>query len=267
MTLDFNCIYILKKCFLDFVALSPFFSFLFLLKNMNITVLTKVPHRWRYIGFISFSCVLIYTTFHYIQVPTENVDYATETTGIPSDRTFFFMEGNEQILNRIHGIDNFESKLPKIQFDFGLESEDDKNIRETRREAVKTSFLHGWNGYKTYALGADELKPLTNMSSNPFGGLGATMVDSLSTILVMELNTEFEELLPLIENIQVKVNEQMSVFETIIRYMGGLLSAYELSDHPEKRVLLDKAEEIGLALLPAFDTAYGLPHYHINPLT
>lgn len=233
---------------------------------MNTAIFSKIPHRWRYIGFVTFACVLVYTTFHYMHVPAENIDYVLERTGIPADR-IFFNEGNEQILNRIHGIDNFESKLPKIQFDFGVESEDIRSIRESRREAVKASFLHGWNGYKKFALGADELKPLSNTSSNPFGGLGATMVDSLSTILVMELDDELEELLPLIGNIKVKVNEQLSVFETIIRYMGGLLSAYELSDHPRKRVLLDKAEEIGLALIPAFDTAYGLPYYRFNPLT
>lgn len=233
---------------------------------MNTTVLTKIPHRWRYIGCVTFACVLVYTTFRHIQVSNEKMDYVLERTGVPADRTFFFDEGNEQMTNRIHGLDNFESKLPRIQFNFEEESEKDKSVRESRREAIKSSFLHGWNGYKKYALGADELKPLTNTSSNPFGGLGATMIDSLSTILVMELNDELDELLPLIENIQVEVNEQMSVFETIIRYMGGLLSAYELSDHPGKRVLLDKAEEIGLVLLPAFDTTYGLPHYHYNPL-
>ncbi|KAG2207217.1 hypothetical protein INT47_012270 [Mucor saturninus] len=234
---------------------------------MNTSVLTKVPHRWRYIGFVTFACVLVYTTFHYMQVPAGKMDYVLERTGVPADRILFFDESNEQISNRIHGIDNFESNLPRIQFDFSEESENSKHVRETRRDAIKSSFLHGWNGYKKYALGADELKPLTNTSSNPFGGLGATMIDSLSTILVMGLDDELEELLPLIENIKVKVDEQMSVFETIIRYMGGLLSAYELSDHPGKRVLLDKAEEIGLALLPAFDTTYGLPHYHFNPFT
>jgi mannosyl-oligosaccharide alpha-1,2-mannosidase len=61
------------------------------------------------------------------------------------------------------------------------------------------------------------------------------MVDSLSTMLVMELNTEFEEVLPLIEKIQIKVDEELSVFETIIRYVGGLLSAYELTDSPKSR--------------------------------
>jgi len=34
-----------------------------------------------------------------------------------------------------------------------------------------------------------------------------------------------------------------SVFETTIRYLGGLLSAYELSDH-KYPVLLAKAKEI-----------------------
>ncbi|KAG2232457.1 hypothetical protein INT48_005174, partial [Thamnidium elegans] len=168
--------------------------------------------------------------------------------------------------NRLYGLHNYVSRLPKIQQDIiAKETTEERDVREERRESIKQSFLYGWNGYKTYALGADELKPLSNKSNNPFGGLGATLVDSIGTMLIMEL--DIDELLPLIQKIKVKPDEQMSVFETIIRYLGGLLSAFELSDHPRKHILLDKAEEIGLALLPAFETAFGLPYYHFNPLT
>ena len=50
-------------------------------------------------------------------------------------------------------------------------------------------------------------------------------------------------------------------FETIIRYLGGLLSAYALSHDP---ILLSRADDLGAALLPAFDTASGLPAYGVN---
>ncbi|RCH80481.1 hypothetical protein CU098_006386, partial [Rhizopus stolonifer] len=156
--------------------------------------------------------------------------------------------------------------LPKVQFDFDPETYEEMEIRISRQEAVKKSFMHGWSGYKKYALGADELKPLTNKPNNPFGGLGATMIDSLSTMLIMGLEEEVHEMLPLIDKIQVMVNEPLSVFETIIRYMGGLISAYELYNHPARHILLNKAEEIGFALLPAFDTPYGIPHYRFNPV-
>lgn len=241
---------------------------------MVTSVLTKLPHRWRNIGFLFALCIIIYTTFQYIERSSEDdEDYfmlkRKDTLRDKSTQnTPFFSKkkSKDKISKHIHGIDNFISRLPKLQVDFEQETKEEKQIREARREAVKKSFLYGWNGYKTYALGADELKPLSNKAHNPFGGLGATMVDSLSTMLVMELNSEFDQVLPLIQEIIVNVDEQLSVFETIIRYMGGLLSAYELTDHTKRQILLDKAEEIGMALLPAFGTPYGLPYYKFNPV-
>lgn len=53
-------------------------------------------------------------------------------------------------------------------------------------------------------------------------------------------------------------------FETVIRYLGGLLSAYTLSG---QRVLLDKADELGQKLLPVFNTPTGMPAFAINPDT
>jgi mannosyl-oligosaccharide alpha-1,2-mannosidase len=142
------------------------------------------------------------------------------------------------------------------------ETSEHTELLEQRRQSVKAAFLHGWQGYKKYAFGFDELKPLTNRSHNPFGGLGATIIDSLSTMLVMDLQDEVQQLLPWIESLNVTVNVPINVFETTIRCMGGLLSAYELSQH---EVFLKKAEEIGQALLPAFDTPFGIPYYHFNP--
>ena len=42
-----------------------------------------------------------------------------------------------------------------------------------------------------------------------------------------------------------------SVFETTIRYVGGLLSAYELSGK-ERRILVEKAEEVAQQLTYAW---------------
>ena len=53
-------------------------------------------------------------------------------------------------------------------------------------------------------------------------------------------------------------------FETVIRYLGGLLSAYALS---EDAVLLDKAENLGKLLSPAFGTESGLPYFGVNTVT
>ncbi|PHZ12000.1 seven-hairpin glycosidase [Rhizopus microsporus ATCC 52813] len=168
---------------------------------------------------------------------------------------------------RTYGYDNFESRLPQIQTNFGSESASEKKIREERASAVKKAFMHGWTGYKTHALGHDELKPLTEEPHNPFGGMGATLVDSLGTMIIMELHDEFDQVIAEVEKINFYVDKELSVFETTIRYLGGLLSAYELTDHPKKHILLEKAKELGEALLPAFDTRLGIPYYKFNPVT
>jgi mannosyl-oligosaccharide alpha-1,2-mannosidase len=53
-------------------------------------------------------------------------------------------------------------------------------------------------------------------------------------------------------------------FEAIIRYLGGLLSVYSLTKEP---IFLSKADEIGRALLPVFNTTSGVPAFAINPIT
>ena len=45
--------------------------------------------------------------------------------------------------------------------------------------------LHAWRGYERYAWGRDELCPLTQTGKDSFGGLGATLVDSLDTLHMM----------------------------------------------------------------------------------
>ncbi|TYI39497.1 hypothetical protein ES332_A02G102600v1 [Gossypium tomentosum] len=52
-----------------------------------------------------------------------------------------------------------------------------------------------------------------------------------------------------------------SVFETTIRVVGGLLSAYDLS---RDNVFLEKARDIADRLLPAWDTTTGIPYNVIN---
>lgn len=53
-------------------------------------------------------------------------------------------------------------------------------------------------------------------------------------------------------------------FETVIRYLGGLLSAHALSGN---HVLLQKADDLGRLLSPAFGSKSGLPYYSVNTVT
>lgn len=52
--------------------------------------------------------------------------------------------------------------------------------------------------------------------------------------------------------------EELNVFETTIRYLGGFLSAYDLSEG-KYPILIQKATEMGDMLYKAFDTPNRLP--------
>ena len=49
-----------------------------------------------------------------------------------------------------------------------------------------------WAVYEQYAMGADELRPLTLQGKTVFGDMGATLVDSLDTLWMMGLTKEFD---------------------------------------------------------------------------
>ncbi|CAO3629393.1 unnamed protein product [Mucor fragilis] len=228
------------------------------------TLISKIPPRWRATSVIFICFLVILSTYHYKHSNDDNAAPQRQKPILPEDKySATSFKPKQDSGNDVH----FQSQLPRIQTDFEAETEEERQTRESRRDAVKASFMHAWNGYKTYAMGADELRPLSNKTNNPFGGLGATMIDSLSTMLIMDLDQEFHLVLPLVDQLDIHVNESLSVFETTIRYIGGLLSAYELSNHPERDVLLRKAEELAIALLPAFDTPSGIPYYRFNPIT
>ena len=49
-----------------------------------------------------------------------------------------------------------------------------------------------WAVYEKYAMGQDELRPLSLEGRMSFGGLSATLVDSLDTLWMMGLKSEFD---------------------------------------------------------------------------
>lgn len=66
------------------------------------------------------------------------------------------------------------------------------------------------------------------------------------------------------QHLNLNINTDLSAFETNIRFVGGLLSMYTLSDD---KMFLRKAEEVATLLLPIFDTPSGIPHALVNPRT
>lgn len=140
-------------------------------------------------------------------------------------------------------------------------AESDATAR-TRRESIKAGMVHAWQGYKKYAWGRDEVKPLSRGGSDNWGGMGVTLVDSLDTLWLMGLKKEFSEARDWVaQSLTFNNAGVVSVFETTIRELGGLLAAYDLS---KDDVFLKKAEDLGHRLLGAFDTPSGIPRGQVS---
>lgn len=137
---------------------------------------------------------------------------------------------------------------------------------DSRADQVKEAFLHAWQGYQRYAKSHDELKPLSNSWDDNFNAWGLQVIDALDTMWIMGLRDQFSQTMPFVADMTFNLTEThyAPFFETVIRYLGGLLSAYALSAEP---ILLSRADDLGKMLLPAFNTTTGLPMYAINTVT
>jgi mannosyl-oligosaccharide alpha-1,2-mannosidase len=106
----------------------------------------------------------------------------------------------------------------------------------------------------------DEVTPISAEPKDSFGGWGATLVDTLDTLWIMDLRDEFNAAVDAVHNhitfANTTTTDPISTFETSIRFLGGLLSAYDLSGD---RRLLSKARDVGDMLYKAFDTPSRLP--------
>ncbi|ENN80946.1 hypothetical protein YQE_02651, partial [Dendroctonus ponderosae] len=169
-------------------------------------------------------------------------------------------------------------------------SEDVKFMsREERallREEARDMFYHAYNAYMENAYPADELMPLSckgryrGLTPNrgdiddALGNFSLTLIDTLDTLVILNDMGEFEHAVKLIiKDVNFDNDVVVSVFETNIRVLGGLLSAHILADYLQQRdgimpwyegELLNMAKDIGFRLLPAFNTTTGIPYSRIN---
>ena len=128
---------------------------------------------------------------------------------------------------------------------------------------VRAEFLHAWNGYKKYAWGQDDLKPLSKTYHNWYPQpLLMTAVDSLDTMILMGFDEEAAATQKyILENLSFDKDIEVQNFEITIRLLGGLLTSYQLTG--DKR-FLDLAEDLGNRLLPVFNSPTGLPYRYVN---
>jgi len=132
--------------------------------------------------------------------------------------------------------------------------------RAVSKEQVKAEFLHAWNGYKKYAWGHDELKPLSKGWYDWYRE--PLLITPVDAMVIMGLDQEREEAKKLIFS-TLNFDKDISVqhFEISIRVLGGLLSAYQLDG--DKR-FLELATDLANRMLPVFDSKTGMPFRYVN---
>ncbi|XP_053196414.1 ER degradation-enhancing alpha-mannosidase-like protein 3 [Scomber japonicus] len=154
------------------------------------------------------------------------------------------------------------------------------------RDQIIEMFDHAYGSYMKYAYPADELMPLSCRGrvrgqepnrgdiDDSLGKFSLTLIDTLDTLVVLNKLDEFEDAVrKAVKDVRLDNDVVVSVFETNIRVLGGLLGAHVMADLLRQRgermqwykdELLHMANELGHRLLPAFNTTSGLPYPKVN---
>lgn len=170
-----------------------------------------------------------------------------------------------------------------------------QHLRELKNH-TKELFHHAWNSYMKHGFPADEVRPITcepygpdyddptNMRNDAMANVSLTMLDNLDMLFIMEEWGELENALNYLQENHATLFEQdtvVQVFEALIRWLGGLLSTHLLltdvqwPDEPRyaeiRRIcknydgfLLILAYDLGLRLIPAYQTDTNLPFPRVN---
>jgi len=164
--------------------------------------------------------------------------------------------------------------------------------KATLRAEVRSMFSWAFEGYLSHAFPHDELKPLSGSwtdslaemgnaaesatavrealerkrrtqgsnvaslgidPSKPYQGMALTLIDSLSTLAVLDDGPRFCAGIDwLARHLSFDVDLRVNLFELNIRVLGGLLSAHLLAIDPERRrVLIEGVEFVPLDAPPA----------------
>ncbi|CAN6855144.1 unnamed protein product [Brassica oleracea] len=166
--------------------------------------------------------------------------------------------------------------LSSLVRDLGVSAEG-VNPHEAKqlRDEVREMFYHAFDGYMNNAFPLDELKPLSCQGEDTLGGYALTLIDSLDTLALLGDRERFTSSVQWIgKNLQFNINKTVSVFETTIRVLGGLLSAHLIASDCATGMripsydneLLVLAEDLARRMLPAFDTPTGIAFYYFLAL-
>jgi hypothetical protein len=131
---------------------------------------------------------------------------------------------------------------------------------------VRDEFLHAWNGYKRFAWGHDEVRPVSGTASDFFiegHSIGLSIIEALDTLYVMELDDELKLCVDWLRtHIDFDIDGSMQMFEAVIRVVAGLISGYLATG---ERFMLDGARDLADRLLVCFTKSpSGAPYRFAN---
>ena len=101
-------------------------------------------------------------------------------------------------------------------------------------------FYHAYDAYMQHGYPWDELKPLScegrrwdrrdrGTLDDSLGGFSLTLIDTLDMLVVLDDAAEFQSATEIVlRDVSFDRNVTVSLFETTIRVLGGLLSAHNL---------------------------------------
>ncbi|OQR97129.1 ER degradation-enhancing alpha-mannosidase-like protein [Achlya hypogyna] len=155
---------------------------------------------------------------------------------------------------------------------------DDEKAKKTQdlQATVRAMFYHAYDNYMRHAFPLDNLRPISCKGDTfELGKIPMlTLIDTLDTLVVFGDHAEFRRAVGLVlASANFNLNTEVSVFETTIRVLGGLLSAHIFATDPALRIyepdaytggLLALAVDLADRLLPAFVTKTGIPYGTVN---
>lgn len=166
--------------------------------------------------------------------------------------------------------------MQKDQYALGASVRVSEEERLVLADTVKEMFYHAYYGYLENAYPLDALLPISCRGETfELGKIQMlTLIDTLDTLAILEDATEFQHAVKLVvAGADFDLDTEVSVFETTIRVLGGLLSAHLFAANDKlalfppgayKNELLALAVDLGDRLMPAFETATGIPYGTVN---
>lgn len=153
-------------------------------------------------------------------------------------------------------------------------------------------FTHGWRAYIEHGFPADEVRPLScapygpdtddafNLRNDAMGNVSLTLLDNIDSLILLQQWDDLEHALGHLranQDTYFAQNTTVQMFEAAIRWLGGLLLAHMLMSEVQWRAprmvrlteaydgfLLHMAHDLGLRLLPAYNTPTRIPAARVN---